>query len=287
MKKQIKSINSLYYKYIIQTVDELIPTIRKKDYSNKYLLDMFIHVLNNCSSWRSLSLLSSYPKKNPNHYKYINQVFNKWNSFKIFEVAYGKLLNNHYFKINDIAKSKSLNLFIDCSYIFNKYGVNCIATNPEYRKKKVSKLSIVSDHLGTILGVHYDKTHKNLKNKNCFSHDLKLVQNTLDNININIAHNITTKLGGDKGYISQDSFKLNNNKHVKIIAPKRKNQKKRNTVAEIKYLKNRGVVERSIATLKQSNRTQVRKDKKIENYMGFVYLSLINKLSLMIIKSMT
>lgn len=128
--------------------------IIRKTYTNLYFLNMFVYVLKHCTSWSSLTFLSVYPKgkKFKNRYKYIAQVFN---------------------------------LFIDCSYVFNKYGVESIATNPEYRKKKVSKISLVSD----INGTDYDCTHIVNGNKRCFSHDIRLVQDTLNNMNLKLPIN--------------------------------------------------------------------------------------------------
>jgi hypothetical protein len=252
-----KYINTLYKKYILDVADELIPTLRKKRFTNQYFLNMFGYVLKHCYSWSSLTLLASYPKgrKYKNHYKYINQVFNLWNDKNIFNIAYSKLLKDNYFKSEDVKKAKSVDLFIDCSYMINKCGVESMATNPEYRKKKVTKISLISDDYGTILGASYDRTHYNAnsKNKRAFSHDTKLVQDTLDNMNLRLPVNVVTKIGGDKGYITplgvtgmsrstQESFELNNGKAVKIIAPKRKNQKIKNTMKEKKYLEKRGVV---------------------------------------------
>ena len=91
---------------------------------------------------------------------------------------------------------------------------------------------------------------------------------------IKIPDNKTTKLVGDKGYVTSEKFKLNNKKRTKMIYPKRKNQKTENTKIELKILKKRGSVERSINVLKKPDRLARRKDRKIENYMGFVYLRL-------------
>ncbi len=274
MSKKINMVNNLFKKGVLEIVREELPMIRNKKYSDSYCLNMFVHVLKNVTNWSALQHLSCYPKNNKYHYKYLNQIFNKWNKHKIFEKAYTRLLRLKYFKLKHIEKSKTLSLFIDCTYISNMYGVDCKATNPEYRKKKVTKLSIVSDNKGNILSIVHDKTHLNVNNKKSFSHDTKIVQETLNNMNIKIARNIATKIGGDKGYISQKRFKLNNGKRVKIITPKRKNQRKRNTKQEKNYLKKRGIVEMSISGLKKTDRTFIRKDKKIINFIGFAYLRL-------------
>ena len=108
-----------------------------------------------------------------------------------------------------------------------------------------------------------------------FCHDISIQQN-LNNMFVKIQPNNITKLCGDKGYISKNKFKLNNNKRIKLITPKKKNQITPNTKREIKIIKKRESVERSLAAIKKYNRIVVRKDKNIENYMGFVFLGLID-----------
>jgi hypothetical protein len=45
---------------------------------------------------------------------------------------------------------------------------------------------------------------------------------------------------------------------------------------ELKILKKRSSIERSLSFIKKYNRVVVRKDKKIENYMGFVFLAMLD-----------
>ena len=89
------------------------------------------------------------------------------------------------------------------------------------------------------------------KNKPAFCHDIKLVQKNLNNMYIKIQKEKITKLRGDKGYISKKRFKL--------IAPKRKNQLTPNTKMELKILKKRSSIKRSLSFIKKYNRVVVRK----------------------------
>jgi hypothetical protein len=57
---------------------------------------------------------------------------------------------------------------------------------------------------------------------------------------------------------------------------KEKNQLTPNTKIELKILKKRSSIERSLSFIKKYNRVVVRKDKKIENYMGFVFLAMLD-----------
>ncbi len=129
-KKIQNNITKIYDSYILDIVNEEFPIIRKRTYSSEYFLNHFKNMTNDINNWESLKKLKSYKsKKDSNdestkdfHYKYNNENFNLWTSKNVFNRAYDKLLQNHYFKLKHIKKSKVLNLFIDCSYIVNKYG---------------------------------------------------------------------------------------------------------------------------------------------------------------------
>lgn len=272
---KLKRLEKTYESILLKLVEQYIPSKRKRTYTNKYFLSQFKIMLNDLVSWESLIVTKNYPTNSEYHYKYLNQVFNKWVDLDLFKLAYSELLNTYYFKLNNALKLKTLNLFIDSTYIINKYGTDNITKNPEYKKKKVSKLSIICDENKNILSAVECKTHINLDKKcNVFSHDIKSVQDTINEIQIKIPSYVRTKIIGDKGYITQKTFKLNG-KNVKIIAPKRKNQKSKNTKNEKDVLTKRYVVENSNANFKKAERVMVRKEKLIKNYMGFVYLSML------------
>lgn len=275
-KKIYDKIEKTFDRYIINQVKKKLHHYRQHKYDDIYFIGMFKDMLNDVVKWKSLQKLSEYKGKSEYHYKYLNAVFNKWTKNGIFKDAYIEMLNNEYFKSKHIKGSKTIKLFIDCSFIYNMYGINSKATNPEYRKKKCTKISIISDENNNIISVDYDKTHPSKKNNPSFCHDLNMVQQNLDNMFIKLPKNRITKLCGDKGYISKRIFKLNNKKKIKIITQKRKNQKDKNSKSNCNILKKRRLVEISLSFVKKYNRIVVRKDKSIENYMSFLYLALID-----------
>jgi hypothetical protein len=55
-------------------------------------------------------------------------------------------------------------LFIDSTSMSNNYGSENITINPEYTKKKVTKLSVISNEFVFILGVIPFDINKQLKN---------------------------------------------------------------------------------------------------------------------------
>lgn len=269
-------ITLIYDSYILEIVNKEFPEIRKKTYTNSYFLSMFKLMLSDVNSWRALENTKIYPLNSKHHYKYINQKFNIWQKSNVFKRAYINLLHNNYFKLSNIRKTKSLTLFIDTTYIINKYGIESITTHPEYKKKKVTKLSSIADKEKNVLAIVAVPTQisKSGKTKS-FPHDVMSVQNTLDNICIDIPKYVNIKHAGDKGYITPKIFNLQG-KNISMIAPKRKNQKSKNTKSDIKILSKRYRAENSLCDVKSNNRVMVRKDKKIDTFMGFVFLSLLH-----------
>ena len=82
---------------------------------------------------------------------------------------------------------------------------------------------------------------------------------------------------GDKGYICKNKYKLGK-LILPLICPKKKNQKTKNTDKESLLLRKRHKIENLFATLKNTNRINVRKDKKINTFMSFIYLGFLEYL---------
>jgi len=113
--------------------------------------------------------------------------------------------------------------------------------------------------------------------RNKIKHDINGVQPTLNNITIKFTNRNKLKIIGDKGYITSKYFNIGNRKE-KIICPKRKNQKTKNTNSEKKLLKKRYKIENLFASIKKYDRINVRKDRYISHYMSFVYIGLFDYL---------
>lgn len=115
--------------------------------------------------------------------------------------------------------------------------------------------------------------NKAIKKENIYTlpHDTKSLLHSIDLLKNKITKD--TFIVGDKGYII-DKNKINN-KYIKIVTPKRKNQKVKNTDEEKQKLKIRYKIEILFSKLKNFNRILVRRDKLIKTFMGFVYLGCI------------
>ena len=189
--------------------------------------------------------------------------------------------------------NQSIKLSIDSSFINNKYGIEDIALNIDNKKKRVSKISVISDKnkfIYSILSIKINekeiekidrrkkenKNKKNKKKREGFIHDVNTIQDSLDKINKIYNFNKIT-LMADKGYISTNDYYYNNNQII-LLTYKKRNQIQNEEEIQNK-LKERIYVENTISNLKKNERIMTRKDHKIKSYMGFVYLaSLINNI---------
>jgi len=122
----------------------------------------------------------------------------------------------------------------------------------------------------------YNNSKKQIKTAN---HDVELIQQVLNecNPNIKIFNNINKlTLIGDKGYKTDKNFFLKN-ELITIITPNKKNQKNnminRHQKRKLGY---RFIIENSINGFKQNSRISVRKDRKSNTFMSWIYISTLS-----------
>lgn len=280
MVRKDKTFNC-YKKYILKCAKNKYPVIRKRRFSPEYYLNNFILLLDDVNKWKSLKLVY---KNNGNdnakfHWKSIYNEYNKWSKDGIFKDAFNNFMKKHYFKMSRIKKHKKINMFIDVTKVHNKSGREKIGINSEYKKKNVTSLSVICDDNKLALGISCMNTNlnKTKKGKHTIQHDVRGVQDTLDSIPVKIKKKYNVKLVGDKGYVTSKKFKVFG-KRIKMIHPKRKNQKKKNTKAEKQILKSRYKIENVFAGIKKYERIIMRKDHSIANFMSFVYLAFLDSM---------
>ena len=209
-------------------------------------------MLNDINKWETLKKLKTYNPflyngiESKYHYKVIQNKFIKWCKDGIFKTAFDSIINTEYI-------NKDIKLFIDSTFINNKYGVEDIGLNIDNKKKRASKLSIICNENKFIFSIISVKLNKNNKNKyNGFKHDVNTIQDSLNNINK--AYNFkNVSLIGDKGYITKEEFKYNNKK-IDLITSKRSNQKIQNNNINRRILKKRIYIENAISIIKKDER---------------------------------
>jgi hypothetical protein len=259
-----------YKQHVLDAAFDKCPIKKKPIYTYSYYYDMILLVLKHINSWRSLSITLKYANKSKYHYTTIRKMFNKWNINNVFKIAYNNMLVQYN---NNLPNSKEIDLFIDACFISNKTGSELVGINPTYYKKNVTKLSIVCDSNKVPLTVTAFKSTTN---------DCKTIIDSVKSLKLNKKINLIT----DKGYMTKkiDKLKLLKNFKIKLITPRRKNQKNIRISKIMKSkLKVRNKVENCIQTIKSFDRTMVRKDRRFCNYMGFVYMccgiKLFNKIT--------
>jgi hypothetical protein len=268
-----KIFNS-FKKIILIIANKKYPIKRTRKYSLEYYLKNFTYVLSDVVNWSSLQLL--YKNDKSFHWKTIYNEFNKWSKDNIFEEAFYEFIKNKYFKISKIKKHKKLNLFIDVTKIINKLGCEGVTINCENKKKNITPISMICDQNKLPLCISNVEMNKIIYNKRkTAKHEIKNVQRTLDKINIKVKDYVDINLIGDRGYITKEKFTINNKK-ISIITPKRKNQKNKIiTKKEKSLLKERHKIENVFALINNNNRVMVRRDKNLNNYFSFIYISML------------
>jgi len=262
----------------------------KQTYCNEYKLFLILQLEDNLLYWNSLtrSIFYNPSFKSTNHYKSISQQYSRWCHKGIFKKVfenYSVVKNENSptaEEINTIRKDDYIidiedNLFLDATNVANRSGSEYIVINPENKKKKITKITEICDADGFIISVCANKPKSKKieylqKNVGTAPHDSKCINDTLDCcINKNSLTNIT--LIADKGYKTSECIIINDT-NVKLVTPNRKNQKK-NLINrhDSKKLGYRHIVENSINGWKHVERVNTRKDKKIVNFMGWVYIS--------------
>ena len=138
----------------------------KRKYSIDYYLNLIFELINDVNNWNSISKLKIYNpivKNNNNmpnyHWKSVHNLFNKWSRDGIFKIGFDNYINKKNINTNDI------DLFIDTTFINNKYGVENIALNTDNKKKKSTKISFLSDADKFIYSVVSVPINNNIKRK--------------------------------------------------------------------------------------------------------------------------
>ncbi len=244
-------------------------------------------MLNDFVTWKSLKKYTKYKHGkligksddviiNDNHYKTIYAKHKQWADSGVYKAAYEIIMKT---KLDSI-EGDHLQLIIDGTNIYNKSGVEDIGYGSESRKKRMTKLSVLSDNKSNIIAVISQPVNEKVCIFNGKQSKIHTLQHDINGI-IPIVTSLKTDkkitLTGDLGYLMGDQKKqeLENDHNVKLVTPFRRNQKKKNTADDKKLLKTRFKVENSIAKIKKFNRISLRRDHSINSFMGFVYLAFI------------
>ena len=238
--------------------DRYIKNYPNKKYELKEIISEIIYVLKSGVSW-NMARTTVKPKTLYWHYSELVK-------HNIFERTFNKI-KSKYLKLSNQTNSYVL---IDTSTIYNRNGINKIGRNKFYKNKNSTKISLATDVNGIPLSVFFMKGNY---------HDNRVFDNHIKDI-IRIKKIKNTKILADKGYSAKKNYKLLDDNKIKHIIPPRSNMKMYKTYKYDKTeYKKRIKVENTFAIIKNNKRNVLRMDKLVRNFAGFVYLSIIVRIS--------
>lgn len=270
-KKQFRNTINDIIKYINLSpvlLKSFCSKTKNRKYNIKELLVCILKINKTGISFRD----SPYLFNNTNiSWSTIYKFNNKLVRYNIISETFKKTVKK--FQLNNNNKNKIY--LTDTTLIQNKMGIDCIGYNPQYLKHKTSKISCITNIDGvpldiyTCSGNHYDsKILVDQFNKTDFF-------DNIDNKNKNI-------LLADAAYDDNKIKEILNNKFFgKLLCHrnkrntknKKKLEKQKLNIEEIKLLKKRSKIEHFFAQLKTFRRVSLRYDKLIIKYNHFVLLS--------------
>lgn len=263
LEENKSTIHSIYKDIFVEIANERLPFKRTPKFDHSYIFDMISTILRRRTNWKCLD----QPNTKDHHYSIIQKRFYQYNKCNIFQDSYYEMLNVYGYDVNRFDEYKFVSI-IDATYIDNKTGREMVTIHPENFKKKVTKLVIISD---------VNKIPLAILPFNGSESDV----NTLNDMYIELHSKLdiykTIQALGDKGYRLKDSHKecLKTVYNIDPIIPYRKNQKQQLPKHRKQLLRNNRIyIENTIQTIKKYDRLKLRKDHKIINYNGFVFLGI-------------
>ena len=157
------------------------PRGRPRRFTLDYIIDRIMYILKTGCPWSMLPVEGG-------SYKTIFAWYNRFSKANIFEHAFHDLVK-WYQRVQ-----KRSNYLVDTSFVKNQYGRDCLGKNPTDRGRKATKVSLLTDGVGTPIEMAFHPANK---------HDCR----TLDHI-LAKAHQRKKliqhqNLYADKGYDSQ------------------------------------------------------------------------------------
>jgi len=264
IKKEIKV--SLIITTIINYINsneklKVIFNHHNQKYQIAELLKYVVIILKSGISYRNISLLNTKI-----HWNTIYKFIKKLEKYKIIDKIYNIQSIIYVNKLKDSPKY----LKTDTSFIMNKYGMNEVAYNPQVKKHKTMKISVITDFFN--IPIFINSYNSKIHDAQILSNDIILFHEKYPDMNNKI-------LLGDNAY---DSVKLKLEVKTildsELLSPKNKrNMKDINKLSDLEpsliekqILKSRNSVEYTFNKFKKYKRIQLRYDKYIK-YFNFYF----------------
>ena len=262
---------------------KIIDNIKKYIYNNDTIKNKFTHfnqkysiddllkpiliILKQGISYRDIQIYT------PINWNTIYKFYIKLIKYQIIENTF-KLCVNRY--LTEIEKPSKV-LFTDSSLVINKLGIDQIGYNPQLKKHKTTKFSVITDNFGVPISI-------DSFNGSC--HDALIISKQLNNIHKDFPKLFTNDkiLIGDAAYDSNNLKNLAVNLNLGfVLAPTNiRNTKNITKIENNKYnlidkmlLKSRICVEHVINNYKKFKKISIRYDKYNINYRSYLFLASI------------
>ena len=239
-------------------------TFHTQKYKLKDVLNEIVYVMKYNIPYRAIR----------SHIKWqtIYKVYRKLVDNKIFELTYLQLLKK-YLKRGLNKKLKYV--YTDTTFVMNKKGTQNIGLNKYYYKKKGNKISILMNSKKFIIDVQVYKGGKN---------DCKILEDQLEKCK-NILNKKNNKqknyFSCDAGYDSKNvKTKIQELGYIPVIEQNKRGIKNEKLIKQFNkrekriYLK-RAKIENIIERIKSIRRINLRYDKLMETFKGYVYFGII------------
>lgn len=242
---------------IILSTNKLKDTYIKNHPNSKYsLTDIISELLYFLKSGVSWNLLRSHINPKTLYWHYSN--FVQYNVFyRLFKRIRNVYLHN--------TLSNNVSLYIDSTSIYNKSGIRKIGRNKFYKNKNITKISLMTDSNGFPLSVLFMKG--NYHDNSVFNKHIRDAIVLIPKKSIRII--------ADKAYSSKSNYELLDKHNFQHIIPPRKNMKiYKSYNYNVNDYKKRIKIEHFFSRLKSFKHINIRYDKRLNTYIGFVYFAL-------------
>lgn len=232
---------------------------RKSSISIKYYLDKILLVLYLGIPWAALSIFNLKC-----HFTAVYKKYVKWIKLKFFDTFQINLLKQYRrATIDDFNCS-----YIDSSDVRNVNGSNKLTNfGMKFKNKRAIRLHSICDKNKITLSVSVTPANRS---------DVREIENLVNNVYvpINKSYRNPHYIVGDKGYISNETYKELRKKNIILTTPFKKNQKGINSKIKKELLTKRITVEHSYNSLKRSwKRIDRFYERHLDNYLGFIKLA--------------
>ena len=267
-------LNISFIEYIKEYIisNKLFIQNHKSKYTLDEILTVIEYILVTGSSWRSLNLGIF---KQQYIWQSFYYHFYKFCKMNLFKNIYTDILKK-YFKTNISGKLKYLS--IDSSFIKNEYASN-VDFNNQYKKKRLSKLSLIVDSKGVPISSILKAG--NISDQSLFNSNFKdiLIDITCNNKNNKHKRYLLADSGYDSVAIKN---KIKEYNIIPIIRYNKRNTKNKNIIAVNTLTKKesdtcikRMVIENCFSWLYKNRRLCKRYDKQNIVYLNFLYIAFI------------